>query len=110
SGGQRQRIAIARAFLKNPRILIMDEATSALDSQSEQLVQSALDRLMEGRTTLIIAHRLTTVQMADRILVLQKGRIIEEGPHQQLLEKKGLYHHLYTLRMAERESTQWETI
>ncbi|UCE64016.1 MAG: ABC transporter ATP-binding protein [Nitrospirota bacterium] len=110
SGGQRQRIAIARAFLKNPRILIMDEATSALDSQSERLVQSALDRLMEGRTTLIIAHRLSTVQSADRILVLQKGRIIEEGPHQQLLEKKGLYHHLYTLRMAERESADWETI
>ncbi len=110
SGGQRQRIAIARAFLKNPRILIMDEATSALDSQSERLVQSALDRLMEGRTTLIIAHRLTTVQMADRILVLQKGRIIEEGPHQQLLGKKGLYHHLYTLKMAERESTEWKTI
>ena len=110
SGGQRQRIAIARAFLKNPRILIMDEATSALDSQSERLVQSALDRLMEGRTTLIIAHRLTTVQSADRILVLQKGRIIEEGPHQQLLEKKGLYHHLYTLRMAERESVEWERI
>jgi subfamily B ATP-binding cassette protein MsbA len=88
----------------------MDEATSALDSQSERLVQAALDRLMEGRTTLIIAHRLTTVQMADRILVLKKGRIVEEGPHHQLLEKKGLYHHLYTLRRAERENAEWEPI
>ncbi len=110
SGGQRQRIAIARAFLKNPRILIMDEATSALDSQSERLVQSALNRLMEGRTTLIIAHRLTTIQMADRILVVKKGRIVEEGPHNQLLEQKGLYHHLYTLRMAEGENAEWEPI
>ena len=110
SGGQRQRIAIARAFLKNPRILIMDEATSALDSQSERLVQSALNRLMEGRTTVIIAHRLTTVQMADRILVVKKGKIVEEGPHAQLLEQKGLYHHLYTLRMAEGENAEWEPI
>lgn len=106
SGGQRQRIAIARAFLKNPRILIMDEATSALDSQSERLVQSALNRLMEGRTTLIIAHRLTTIQMADRILVVRKGKIVEEGSHDQLLEQKGLYHHLYTLRMAEGENAE----
>jgi subfamily B ATP-binding cassette protein MsbA len=110
SGGQRQRIAIARAFLKNPRILIMDEATSALDSQSERLVQSALNRLMEGRTTVIIAHRLTTIQMADRILVVKKGRIVEEGPHDQLLEQKGLYHYLYTLRMAEGENVDWEPI
>ena len=110
SGGQRQRIAIARAFLKNPRILIMDEATSALDSQSERLVQGALNRLMEGRTTFIIAHRLTTIQMADRILVVKKGMIVEEGPHAQLLEQKGLYHHLYTLRMAEGENAEWETI
>ncbi len=101
SGGQRQRIAIARAFLKNPRILIMDEATSALDSQSETLVQSALNNLMVGRTTVIIAHRLTTIQSADRILVLNQGRIVEEGPHAALLEQQGLYHHLYTLRMAE---------
>ena len=110
SGGQRQRLAIARAFLKNPRILILDEATSALDSQSERLVQSALDGLMEGRTTVIIAHRLTTVQMADRILVLKKGRIVEEGSHEQLLAQKGLYHYLYTLRMAERENAEWEPI
>lgn len=110
SGGQRQRIAIARAFLKNPRILIMDEATSALDSQSELLVQSALNRLMEGRTTLIIAHRLTTVQMADKILVINKGTVVEEGQHDQLIEQRGLYHHLYTLRMAERESEEQELL
>ena len=101
SGGQRQRITIARAFLKNPRILIMDEATSALDSQSETLVQSALNNLMAGRTTLIIAHRFTTIQTADRILVLHQGRIVEEGKHAALLERQGLYHQLYTLRMAE---------
>jgi len=88
----------------------MDEATSALDSQSERLVQSALNRLMEGRTTFIIAHRLTTIQMADRILVVKKGRIVEEGPHDQLLEQKGLYHYLYTLRMAEGENAEWEPI
>ena len=110
SGGQRQRIAIARAFLKNPRVLIMDEATSALDSQSERLVQSALNRLMEGRTTVIIAHRLTTIQMADRILVVKNGKIVEEGPHDQLLAQKGLYHHLYTLRMAAGENAEWEMI
>ena len=104
SGGQRQRIAIARAFLKNPRILIMDEATSALDSQSELLVQSALNRLMEGRTTLIIAHRFTTVQKAEKILVLNKGMIVEEGHHDHLLEQRGLYHRLYNLRMAEWEN------
>ena len=101
SGGQRQRITIARAFLKNPRILIMDEATSALDSQSETLVQSALNNLMAGRTTLIIAHRFTTIQSVDRILVLHQGRIVEEGKHAALLERKGLYHQLYTLRMAD---------
>ena len=106
SGGQRQRIAIARAFLKNPRILIMDEATSALDSQSETLVQSALNNLMVGRTTVIIAHRLTTVQTADRIFVLNHGCIAEEGQHAKLLQQQGLYHHLYTLRMAEWERAE----
>ena len=79
----------------------MDEATSALDSQSETLVQSALNNLMAGRTTLIIAHRFTTIQTADRILVLHQGRIVEEGNHAVLLERQGLYHQLYTLRMAE---------
>ncbi len=101
SGGQRQRIAIARALLKNPRLLILDEATSALDTESERLVQEALDRLMQGRTTFIVAHRLTTVQRADRILVLNKGRIVEEGTHPALMEQGGLYHYLYTLRQAE---------
>ncbi len=101
SGGQRQRLAIARAVLKNPRILILDEATSALDSESEMLVQDALDRLMAGRTTFVVAHRLTTVQRADRILVLNKGRIVEEGNHASLMERKGVYHYLYTLRLAE---------
>jgi len=101
SGGQRQRIAIARAVLKNPRMLILDEATSALDNESELLVQDALDRLMEGRTTFVIAHRLSTIQKADRILVLDRGRIVEEGTHAELLGRQGLYYHLYTLRLVE---------
>jgi len=101
SGGQRQRVAIARALLKDPKILILDEATSALDSQSESLVQEALIELMKGRTTLMIAHRFSSIQRADRILVLHKGRIVEEGRHEVLLEKRGLYHRLYTLREVE---------
>jgi subfamily B ATP-binding cassette protein MsbA len=101
SGGQRQRVAIARALLKDPRILILDEATSALDSHSESLVQGALTELMKGRTTLMIAHRFSSIQRADRILVLHRGTIIEEGGHEALLEKRGLYHHLYTLREVE---------
>jgi subfamily B ATP-binding cassette protein MsbA len=101
SGGQRQRIAIARAILKNPRILLLDEATSALDSESERLVQEALEQLMKGRTTFVVAHRLTTVQRADRIIVLNKGRVAEIGTHQQLMDQKGLYHYLYTLRLTE---------
>jgi subfamily B ATP-binding cassette protein MsbA len=101
SGGQRQRIAIARAILKNPKILLLDEATSALDSESERLVQEALEQLMKGRTTFVVAHRLTTVQRADRIIVLNKGRVAEIGTHQQLMDQKGLYHYLYTLRLTE---------
>ncbi|MFN8510216.1 MAG: ABC transporter transmembrane domain-containing protein [Deinococcaceae bacterium] len=97
SGGQRQRIAIARALLKNPKILILDEATSALDNASERAVQEALDRLMVGRTTLVIAHRLSTVQNADRILVMESGRIVEEGNHLQLMSSNGLYKKLYDL-------------
>ena len=101
SGGQRQRVAIARAILKNPRILLLDEATSALDTESERLVQEALERLMVNRTTFVVAHRLSTIQRADRILVLNKGKIVEEGTHAALLAQQGLYHYLYTLRLSE---------
>jgi subfamily B ATP-binding cassette protein MsbA len=101
SGGQRQRIAIARAILKNPRILLLDEATSSLDTESERLVQDALERLMKGRTTFVVAHRLSTIQRADRILVLDKGRLVENGTHDQLMERRGLYHYLYTIRLNE---------
>jgi subfamily B ATP-binding cassette protein MsbA len=101
SGGQRQRIAIARAVLKNPRILLLDEATSSLDTESERLVQEALERLMKGRTTFVVAHRLTTIQGADRILVLDKGRVIETGTHASLMTQQGLYHYLYSLRLTE---------
>jgi subfamily B ATP-binding cassette protein MsbA len=99
SGGQRQRIAIARAILKNPRVLLLDEATSSLDTESERLIQEALERLMKGRTTFVVAHRLSTIQHANRILVLDKGTLVEEGSHAQLMEKKGLYHYLYTIRL-----------
>lgn len=96
SGGQRQRLAIARALLKNPEILILDEATSALDNESEKLVQQALDNLRIGRTTLVIAHRLTTIQDSDEIIVLDRGHIVERGTHSVLLERKGHYFRLYT--------------
>ncbi|QPJ61263.1 MAG: ABC transporter ATP-binding protein [Candidatus Nitronauta litoralis] len=98
SGGERQRIAIARAVLKDPKILILDEATSSLDTQSEGLIQDALERLMANRTTFIIAHRLSTVHHADQILVLDKGTLRESGTHQSLMQIEGLYHKLYTMR------------
>jgi len=101
SAGQRQRIAIARALLKDPRILILDEATSALDTESEHEVQAALDILMRGRTTFVIAHRLSTIQNADRILVLHEGQIIEDGSHKELMARQGMYFRLWNLQFAE---------
>ena len=95
SGGQRQRLSLARTLLQNPRILILDEATSSLDSESENLITEALQRVMEGRTCLIIAHRLSTVIGADRILVLKEGRLVEQGPHEQLLAAGGYYRYLF---------------
>lgn len=96
SGGQKQRIRIARAFLKNPPILILDEATSALDRENERALQRALEELSKGRTTLLIAHRLSTVRRADRILVLEQGKIRQEGTHEELIRQEGLYRQLYT--------------
>src|SRR5256885_1951511 len=101
SVGQRQRVAIARALLRDAPILLLDEATSSLDNESEYLVQQALDRLMRGRTTIVIAHRLSTVERADRILVLDRGRIVEQGTHQELLARASLYHRLYTRRFVD---------
>ncbi|MZG29307.1 MAG: ABC transporter ATP-binding protein [Nitrospinae bacterium] len=101
SGGERQRIAIARAILKDPKILVLDEATSSLDNRSESLIQDALDTLMKNRTTFIIAHRLSTIHKADQIIVLDKGRIVESGQHEDLMSLKGLYYNLYTLKMLD---------
>ena len=108
SMGQRQRVAIARMLLKDPRILILDEATSSLDSESERLVQEALERLTRGRTSFVIAHRLPTIQRADRIVVLQNGQIVEQGSHAALLAKSGVYEHLWSLQFADFEVLEIE--
>jgi len=100
SGGQRQRLAIARAIYKNAPILILDEATSALDSESERQVQDALERLMAGRTTLVIAHRLSTIEHADRIVVLEHGKVIENGSHEELIKQDGLYANLHRIQFS----------
>ena len=104
SGGQRQRICIARAILKNAPILILDEATSALDTESEQMVQKALDNLMVNRTTFVIAHRLSTVLHADTIIVIEQGRIVESGSHDDLLKNSSLYSRLYSLQFSDRNA------
>lgn len=106
SGGQRQRIAIARALLLDPRILILDDSTSSVDTETERLIQQALDELMEGRTTFVIAHRLSTIRRADLIAVMDQGRIVERGTHQELLERSGLYRQIYELQLKSQEDGQ----
>ncbi|MFN2144283.1 MAG: ATP-binding cassette domain-containing protein, partial [Anaerolineales bacterium] len=103
SGGEKQRLAIARVVLKDPRVLILDEATSHLDSANEALIQQALEPLMRGRTSLVIAHRLSTILAADKILVLEEGRLVEQGTHAGLLAAGGLYAELYETQFAQRE-------
>jgi subfamily B ATP-binding cassette protein MsbA len=103
SGGQRQRLSIARAILANSPLLILDEATSALDTESERHIQAALERLLANRTTFMIAHRLSTIEKADKILVMQEGRIVEQGTHQELLAKQGAYSRLHSLQFKEEE-------
>jgi len=105
SGGQRQRLAIARALLEDPPVLILDEATSALDTESERLVQEAIDRLLEGRTVFVIAHRLSTVVNANLILVLDQGRIVERGTHEELLGRRGTYHRLHSLQFRDQHGS-----
>jgi ABC-type multidrug transport system fused ATPase/permease subunit len=104
SGGQKQRLAIARALITDPRILILDDATASVDSNTEQLIQQALDRLMAGRTTFVIAHRLSTVRRADLILVMQNGRIATRGTHEELLQTSDLYRQVYELQLRPQEA------
>jgi ATP-binding cassette subfamily B protein len=108
SGGQRQRVAIARALLMDPRVLIMDDSTSSIDSQTEHLIQEALRRLMKGRTTFVIAQRLSTVRQADLIVVLDQGRIVQQGTHEELLPIEGLYRQIYDLQLRDQERFQEE--